>query len=92
MPKSERESTLKVIHMGHYAIEEMKLRATETVYWPGITGRHHKHLPSMSNLCKVCHRSQQKETLQSVETPHTGWKTTWFRHFLIARNTISSNS
>ena len=37
MPKSERESTLKVIHMGHYAIEKMKLRAKETVYWPGIT-------------------------------------------------------
>ena len=26
MPKTERESTLKVIHMGHYAMEKMKLR------------------------------------------------------------------
>ena len=37
MPKSETESTIKVIHMGHNAIEKMKLRAKETVYWPGIT-------------------------------------------------------
>ena len=37
MPESERKATLKVIHMGHYAIDKMNLRAKETVYWPGIT-------------------------------------------------------
>ena len=91
MPKSERESTLKVIHMGHYAIEKMKLRAKETVYWPGIT----EDITNTYHQCQICvqfARSQQKETLQPVETPHTRWETPWFRHFLIARNTISSNS
>ena len=37
MPQSERASTLKVLHMGHYAIDKMNLRARETVYWPGIS-------------------------------------------------------
>ena len=37
MPETERKSTLKVIHMGHYAIDKMNLRAKETVYWLGIT-------------------------------------------------------
>ena len=56
MPKSERESTLKVIHMGHYAIEKMKLRAKETVYWPGIIEDITKHLLPVSNLCKILPR------------------------------------
>ena len=37
IPKSERASTLKVLHMRHYAIDKMSLRARETVYWPGIS-------------------------------------------------------
>ena len=37
IPKSERASTLKVLHMGHYAVDKMSLRARETVYWPGIS-------------------------------------------------------
>ena len=37
MPKSECASTLKVLHLGHYAIDKMSLRARETVYCPGIT-------------------------------------------------------
>ena len=73
MPKSERQTTLKVIHMGHYAIEKIKLRAQETVYWPGIT----EDITNTYHQCQICAkfaRSQQKETLQSVETPHTGWE------------------
>ena len=73
MPKSERESTLKVIHMGHYAIEKMKLRAKETVYWPGIT----EDITNTYHQCQICAKfagSQQKEMLQPVETPHTGWE------------------
>ena len=32
MPKSEHASTLKVLHLGHYAIDKMSFRARETVY------------------------------------------------------------
>ena len=36
VPHSERLETLKVLHLGHYAVDKMQLRALETVYWPGI--------------------------------------------------------
>ena len=32
MPQSEQASTLEVLHMGHYAVNKMNLRARETVY------------------------------------------------------------
>ena len=36
VPHSERLETVKVLHLGHYAVDKMQLRALETVYWPGI--------------------------------------------------------
>ena len=90
MPQSERKSTLRVLHMGHYAIDKMNLRARETVYWPGIMD----DIKDTYHQCQICAkfaRSQQKEMLQSRNTP--SWMgTTWFRHILIERSTISSNS
>ena len=73
IPKSERALTLKVLHMGHYAIDKMSLRARETVYWPGIS----EDIRSTYHHCHICAkfaRTQQKETLQSVETPQTTWE------------------
>ena len=64
IPKSERASTLKVLHMGHYAIDKMSLRARETVYWPGISEdiRHAhitiaKSVPSLQEVSKEKHFS-----------------------------------
>ena len=59
--------------MGHYAIDKMNLRAKETVYWTGIT----EDIKNTYHQCQICAkfaRSQQRETLQSVETPHTRWE------------------
>ena len=70
MPETERKSTLKVIHMGHYAIEKMKLRAKETSLLARNYRGHHKHLPSMSNLCKVCQESTKGDTAVSRNTTH----------------------
>ena len=52
----------------------MNLRAREIVYWPGITEDIKGQLPPVSNLCKICQESQQKEMLQSVETPQARWE------------------
>ena len=60
MPQFERKSTLKVLHMGHYAIDKMNLRARETVYWPGIMD----DIKDTYHQCEICAkfaRSQQKE-------------------------------
>ena len=73
IPKSERTSTLKVLQMGHYAVDKMSLRARETVYWPGISEDirntyHHCH------ICAKFTRTQQRETRQYIETPQTAWE------------------
>ena len=73
MPHTERKSTLKVLHMGHYVIDKMNLRARETVYWPGIS----EDIKSTYHQCQICAkfaRCQQEEMLQSVETPQAGWE------------------
>ena len=73
MPQSGRKSTLKVLHMGHYAIDKLNLRARETIYWPGIT----EDIKDTHHWCHICAkfaRTQQKETLQSVETPQARWE------------------
>ena len=46
MPHSERLETLKVLHLGHYAVNKMQLRALETVYWPWID-RHSQTVPEL---------------------------------------------
>ena len=67
MPHSERLETLKVLHLGHYAIDKMQLRALETVYWPGIN----KDIVKQYQSCKTCinhSKSQRYEPLQSHPT------------------------
>ena len=67
MPHSERLETLKVLHLGHYAVDKMQLRVLETVYWPRINKDILKHYQS----CKTCikySKSQRSEPLQSHPT------------------------
>ena len=74
MPHSERLETLKVLHLGHYAIDKMQLRALETVYWPGIN----KDILKQYQSCKTCikySKSQRNEPLQSHPTPELPWHT-----------------
>ena len=74
MPHSERLETLKVLYLGHYAVNKMQLRALETVYWPRINKvilKHYQH-------CKTCitySKSQRSEPLQSHHTPEVPWHT-----------------
>ena len=74
MPHSGRLETLKVLHLGHYALNKMQLRALETVYWPGINKDILKHYQS----CKTCikySKSQGSEPLQFHPTPEVPWCT-----------------
>ena len=74
MPYSERLETLKVLHLGHYAINKMQLRALETVYCPGIN----KDILKCYQSCKTCikySKSQRNEPLQSHPTPEVPWHT-----------------
>ena len=72
VPHSERLETLKVLHLGHYAVDKMQLRALETVYWPGIN----KYILKQYQSCKTCikhSKSQRCESLQSHPTPELPW-------------------
>ena len=74
MPHSKRLETLKVLHLGHYAVDKMQLRALETVYWPGIN----KDILKQYQSCKTCikhSKSQRCEPLQSHPTPELPWHT-----------------
>ena len=74
MPHSKRLETLKVLHLGHYAVDKMQLRALETVYWPGIN----KDILKQYQSCKTCikhSKSQRHEPLQSHPTPELPWHT-----------------
>ena len=74
VPHSERLETLKVLQMGHYAVDKMQLRALETVFWPGIN----KDITKQYQHCKTCIRhskSQPREPLQPHPTPETPWHT-----------------
>ena len=71
---SERLETLKVLHLGHYAVNKMQLRALETVYWPGINKDILKYYQS-SKTCIKYLKSQRNEPLQSHPTPVVPWHT-----------------
>ena len=71
---TERLETLKVLHLGHYAVDKMQLRALETVYWPGIN----KDILRYYQSCKTCikySKSQRNKPLQPHPTPELPWHT-----------------
>ena len=71
MPHSERLETLKVLHLGHYAVDKMQLRALETVCI-------NKDILKQYQSCKTCikySKSQRNEPLQSHPTPVVPWHT-----------------
>ena len=74
VPHSERLETLKVLHLGNYAVDKMQLRTLETVYWPGIN----KDILKQYQSCKTCikhSKSRRCEPLQSHPTPELPWHT-----------------
>ena len=74
VPHSKRLETLKVLHLGHYAVDKMQLRALETVYWPGIN----KDILKQYQNCKTCiknSKSQSCEPLQFHPPPGLPWHT-----------------
>ena len=72
IPDSERLEALKVLNLGHYAVDKMQLRALETVHWPGIN----RDILKQYQSCKTCikhSKFQRSEPLQSHPTPELPW-------------------
>ena len=68
VPTSERQSTLKILHIGQYGIDKITLQARESVFWPGISN----DIKTPAETCTVCQEnsiSQPNETQQPTEIP-----------------------
>ena len=50
VPHKKYEATLKLIHAGHLGLGKCKLRAKDTVYWPGLND----HLEKLILNCELC--------------------------------------
>ena len=50
IPNKQCKATLKLIHEGHLGLNKCKLRAKETVYWPGLN----EQLEDLVLNCELC--------------------------------------
>ena len=75
IPDEKREEVLKLIHEGHLGLNKCKMRAKETVYWPGIN----EQLEQLILNCQLClkySRSKDKNmphTALGHEVPLVSW-------------------
>ena len=67
VPHSEMLETLKVLHLGHYAVDKMHPRALEAVYWPGIN----KDILKQYQSCKTC--TKQYKSQRCEPAPELPW-------------------
>ena len=85
IPNKKREEILKLIHDGHLGLNKCKIRAKETVCWPGIN----EQLEQLMLNCQLClkySRSKDKNmphTALGHEIPSVPWSkvTTDIFHF-----------
>jgi len=72
IPSSLRAEIRSRLHTGHPGIEKTKLRARETVFWPGLDSE----LTDMISNCPVCIEFQNKQSSEPLiahEIPSKVW-------------------
>ena len=70
--KKLRPEILKQLHIPHMGIEKTKLRAIESMFWPGVN----IEIENMVELCNICiknQRKQEKEPFQIVGADLFHW-------------------
>ena len=50
IPNKQQQAILKQLHEGHLGLNKCKLRAKETVYWPGLNNE----LENLVLKCELC--------------------------------------
>ncbi len=73
IPTSLREDMLQRLHNGHMGITKCKLRAQDTVWWPGISNDIQKHIEDC-NFCKINKPVQRAETLEPRPMADRPWQ------------------
>ncbi|XP_054279111.1 uncharacterized protein K02A2.6-like [Macrosteles quadrilineatus] len=72
VPEALREEMLKRIHVGHLGITKCRLRASNSLWWPGIS----REIAKMVESCPQCiqHRKNKNEPLIPAEFPSRPWQ------------------
>ena len=76
--------------MGHYAVDQMNLRARETVYWPGLSEDIKVTYHKCEICAKFCKNSTEGDPGVHINTLFQ-MGTTWSRFVLIKKHTLSSS-
>ena len=71
----KHEAVLKLIHEGHLGLNIHKLRAKETVYWPGLNDQLEKLIPNCELYLKYAQSKCKQESSMSLgqEVPLHPW-------------------
>lgn len=72
VPRDLRKEMLGKIHYNHMGLEKSRLRARESVFWPGINNDI-QNIISNCNVCLSHRRNDQKEEMQPHEIPNRPW-------------------
>ena len=73
VPHNLRKEILQKLHKAHLGIDKCKMRAKDTVYWPGLNSQ----LTDMISQCSVClehKKAQPKEPMLLSEQPSRPWQ------------------
>ena len=72
IPASMRQVTLEKIHHGHQGILRSRMRASTSVWWPGLS----KEMENFIKSCPVCQKTTtpNKEPLISTPLPSHPWE------------------
>ena len=72
IPASKQQETLKKIHEGHQGIQRCRLRAKQSVWWPGISTQIEEQVKSCPHCVKET--QQRKEPLMPTPLPDYPWQ------------------
>ncbi len=73
IPEKLRPEMLDRLHEGHLGIEKCRLRAKDSMYWPGID----QQIEQRVNKCLPCQQRQNalpKQPLEPLEVPTRAWQ------------------
>ena len=67
VPHKKHQGTLQLIHEGHLGLGKCKLRAKDTVHWPGLNGQLEKLILNCELCLKYSHSKNKPEPTTSLE-------------------------
>ena len=72
VPKPMQRETLQKLHEGHQGIQQCSLRASTSVWWPGLS----QHLNNLVEKCPECAKqaTPRSEPLLSTKLPDFPWQ------------------